>query len=183
MKALFSTLIILFLLGVFQTLKAEEIYRPSDEEIVNYLEKEQDNSWYGSYYTDADGNDHKLGYLHLKNQFIENEEGGKLFSYKGDLYLSFKYFGAEDVLSMSFYEIFKSTPPFQFVNNHMIMTAEGLFFNSSSINDEEGLKYTEFNNGTKKEKFNSNVDYRLNDVLATEIWLADESPKVGDSIG
>ena len=182
MKRLISTLIILFLLGVFQTLKAEEIYRPSDEEIVNYLEKEQDNSWYGSYYTDADGNDHKLGYLHLKNQFIENEEGGKLFSYKGDLYLSFKYFGAEDVLSMSFYEIFKSTPPFQFVNNHMIMTAEGLFFNSSSINDEEGLKYTEFNNGTKKEKFNSNVDYRLNDVLATEIWLADESPKVGDSI-
>ena len=88
MKALFSTLIILFQLGVFQTVKANEIYRPSDEEIVNYLEKEQDDSWYGSYFTDVDGNDHKLVYLHMKNQFIENEEGEKLFSYKGDLYLS-----------------------------------------------------------------------------------------------
>ena len=87
MKILKSILFIFFVSIAIQSPQAAEIYRATDEEVIDFLEKGLEDNWFGSYYGDGESNNHKNGYMSEEFKFILKKIGNKMF-YDNKLYLS-----------------------------------------------------------------------------------------------
>ncbi len=63
MKTLIAILFIFFVSIAIQSPQAAEIYRATDDEVIDFLEKGLEDNWFGSYYDDGESNNHKNGYM------------------------------------------------------------------------------------------------------------------------
>ena len=79
MKILKSILFIFFVSIAIQSPQAAEIYRATDNEVIDFLEKGLEDNWFGSYYDDGESNNHKNGYMSEEFKFILNSKQEELF--------------------------------------------------------------------------------------------------------
>ncbi|MFL2544061.1 MAG: transglutaminase family protein [Alphaproteobacteria bacterium] len=162
--------------------QAAEIYKATDEEVLSFLENGFDDRWYGSYYDDSENKNHKNGYLSEKINFIYNSNEELLLHHNEKLFFSFINYGVVDEYLFSIKALFHTSPPFNFIHQHVDGESSTFSMHSSLQLKENKLTYSGNVNGELTEKITDNINYTLNDFFALFSWVKNENLKINDSI-
>ncbi len=177
------TKIILFIILVSKSVLAQEIKKVSDEELkflLNNLYAYNQEDWFGAYVKDQDENDIKIGYAKTKIERIENEKNEKFFVIKFHWFINFRNYGVDSIFEVNASEIYQAEPPYNFLNSSSYTTAEGMNNTSVTTLKDNKLQYVELDNDKIIKLENTNIKYKLNDIVTFEALAIKDELKVGD---
>jgi hypothetical protein len=183
----FNTLIIFWsLCWSVNTLTAQEVFKASDESVLKYinLDLETGTSWYGAYYTDVDGADHKLGFMQSSVKLIKTEDKNTYVFVNSNLTLDFSMasLGLESKFSYQLQDVYQATSPFNLITRIDNTVFDDAIGSSTTFIKDGELEYTSFANGKKNNLSNKNIQIGLRDVYSIDEWLEYGKPNNGEFI-
>ncbi|MDA9638356.1 transglutaminase-like domain-containing protein [Candidatus Pelagibacter sp.] len=162
------------------------IYKPSKNEILELLKKEENNKyWYGLYL----GNE-KIGWAAIESRTYQSDKFNQpVFEMDGKFNLSVKVSGNDGTsflssTKFSLNEIYQAKAPFKLIEHHekyqIDETESSILAEAQGLNFKIEYKDNEEKNST--EILLENLDYSLYDMLATYAWYANNTKKINDTI-
>jgi len=176
--------ILVYLLLSSTALFAQEVYRASDESVLSYMERDLKIGplWYGAYYTDADGTDHKLGYMSESYSKIEPENERSLFSVKRKLFLIFSQLGNNYELLIQGSDLYNAEAPFHLLTSQYNTSFPDMIASEFTFFQGKTLDYTNFVNGIRTNFLQKNIEITLKDFYSVDEWIDKTSRKISETI-
>ena len=185
MVSYLQKIVVLVLLLLSSTLLfAQEVYRASDESVLRYMERDLKISplWYGAYYTDADGTDHKLGYMSEFYSKTKPENESSLFSVNTKLFLIFSELGNNYEILLEVKDLYNAEPPFDLITNQTDISAPDMIESTFTFVQDKTLNYTKFLNGIRTTFSQKDIEITLKDLYSVDEWIDKTYRKIDDAI-
>jgi transglutaminase-like putative cysteine protease len=163
---------------------AQATFRASDEDTFIFMERDLDTEehWYGAYYTDVDGVDHKLGYMSLKYNEVLTVDGKRLFELDATSSLNFVSFGNNYEIWFNVKELYQAEPPFKLLKQQTNYRLPDLIESNFSYLREGKIHFIKFTNGEMSVSFEETIDIGLQDLYSADAWLEKRPIEIGESI-
>ena len=136
--------------------------------------------WYGGYYTDADGTDHKLGYMSLSYSDIKPDNESSLFLVNTKFSLNFTELGNDYEILVEGKDLYNADPPFELITSQYNTSTTDMIASAFTFFQDKTLNHTNFNNGTRTNFSQKNIEITLKDVYSADDWIDKNSRKIGD---
>ena len=176
--------ILAYLLLSSTTLFAQEIYRASDESVLRYMERDLNTGshWYGGYYTDADGTDHKLGYASISYSEIKSENNKNLFLINYAFSFNFNVLGFNYETLIVGKDLYNAEPPFKLLTQQTDTISSDMVEHSFTFLKDKTLDYTKIANGIRSSFSQKYIEITLKDFYSTDEWVEKPSRKIDDAM-
>ena len=163
---------------------AEEVYRASDKSVLLYMERdlEAGSHWYGAYFTDIDGVDHKLGYMSVMYNKVQTKENKSLFGIDAKMSLNFKSLGNIHEILFDLKDLYNAEPPFNLLTSQLNTKTSDMISSNFTFFQEKILNYTSFSNGIRTNFLKPDIEIGLRDIYSPDEWIDNPSIKIGDYI-
>ena len=181
---MFRVYVLLFLMVHPLKLTADTIYRVSDEAISKFIERDLNagSHWYGAYYTDIEGVDHKLGHMSYEYNEILTDENNRLFEFDSNVILNFAEAGNNYEFKSNIKELYQAEPPFRLLKQQSNSRFPGLIESDFSFLSGGKVNFTKFTNG-KMSNFSQEIgSIGLKDLYSVDAWLEEETINIGDIV-
>ena len=175
---------ILFLTVCPLSVLGQTIYRANDEITARLMERdlEAGSHWYGAYYTDTEGNDHKLGYMSFEYHEILTDENKRLFEVGSNLILNLMFTGNNYETNISAKDLYEAAPPFNLLSQQLNLRAPEFVNSSLSFLSDQKLDLTKITNGKMSILSKKIPVLGLQDLYSQDAWLEENQTKIGDNI-
>ena len=104
----------------------------------------------------------------------------KFFVLKFHWFINFRNYGVDSIFEVNASEIYQAEPPYNFLNSSSYTTAEGMNNTSVTTLKDNKLQYVELDNDKIIKLENTNIKYKLNDIVTFEALAIKDELKVGD---